>query len=95
MSKIKQNYSSNFKLKVVLKYLSNESTTLELCQEFSISKSTLHKWVTQLKSSANLVFNKKTKDHSKKEYDKKIESLNGQIGQLFVENNFLKKVLDA
>lgn len=95
MSQIKKNYSSSFKLKVVLKYLANDCTTKELCQEFSISKAAVHKWASQLKSSADSIFNQQSRDNSKKEYDKKIESLNGQIGQLFVENNFLKKVLDA
>ncbi|MFT5795825.1 MAG: transposase-like protein [Ulvibacter sp.] len=95
MSKVKQNYSSSFKLKVVLKYISNDSTISEICQEFGISKPTLHKWVSKLKSSSDLVFNQKASGNNKKEYDKKIESLNGQIGELFVENSFLKKVLDA
>ena len=96
MSNLKQNYSSSFKLKVVLKYLANDSTISEICQEFSISKPTLHKWVSKLKSSSDLVFNQKNSgDNRKREYEKKIESLNGQIGELFVENNFLKKVLDA
>jgi transposase-like protein len=95
MSQIKKNYNPNFKLKVVLKYLANDCTVSELCQEFSISKAAVHKWVSQLKSSADSVFNGKSKDSSKKEYDKRIELLNSQIGQLFVENNFLKKVLDV
>ena len=95
MSQIKKNYSSSFKLKVALKYLANDCTTSELCQEFSVSKAAIHKWVSQLKSSADHIFNNKSHDHNKKEYDNKIESLNSQIGQLFVENNFLKKVLDV
>jgi transposase-like protein len=95
MSKIKKIYSPTFKLKVVLKYLSNDRTISELCQEFSISKQTINNWVSQLKLSANLVYDGKSKNESKKEYEKKIDNLNNQIGQLFVENNFLKKALDA
>ena len=95
MSKIKKTYSSAFKLKVVLRYLSNNCTTSELCQEFLISKQTINNWSSQLKSSADLIFNHKTRNDSKKEYEKNISDLNSQIGQLFVENNFLKKVLDA
>lgn len=98
MSKVKQNYTSSFKLKVVLKYLSNDATISEICQEFGVSKPTIHKWVSKLKSSSDLVFNQKASsdnNNGKKEYDKKINSLNSQIGELFVENSFLKKVLDA
>jgi transposase-like protein len=82
----------------VLKYPSNDSTISEICQEFGVSKSTIHKWVSKLKSSSDLVFNQKdsgdNSDNKRKEYDKKIESLNSKIGELFVENSFLKKVLD-
>jgi transposase-like protein len=95
MSKIKKTYSSSFKLKVVLRYLSNDCTASELCQEFSVSKQTINNWVSQLKSSADLVFSHKTRDVNKKEYEKNISNLNSQIGQLFVENNFLKKALDS
>ena len=67
MSKIKKIYSPTFKLKVVLKYLSNDCTISELCQEFSVSKQTINNWVSQLKLSANLVYDSKSKNNNKKE----------------------------
>tara|TARA_B110000259_G_scaffold43576_1_gene50275 strand:+ start:3285 stop:3416 length:132 start_codon:yes stop_codon:yes gene_type:complete len=42
MSKVKQNYSPIFKLKVVLKYLSKDSDISEICQEFGVSKPTIY-----------------------------------------------------
>jgi transposase len=42
-------YSPDFKLKVVLKYLSEQITIAQICSEFNVSKSTLSKWVTQFK----------------------------------------------
>ena len=40
-SKHFKKYSSDFKLKVVLKYLSNNFTIAQICSEFNISKATL------------------------------------------------------
>ena len=37
-------YSPDFKLKVVLKYLSEQITIAQICSEFNVSKSTLSKW---------------------------------------------------
>ena len=44
MSKQMRKYNSDFKLKVVLKYLTGNSTISQLCQEFEISKATLNNW---------------------------------------------------
>jgi transposase len=96
-------YNSDFKLKVVLKYLSEKRTCSQICSEFQVSKSTLHKWVSQFKENSHLVFNnsdlssigskKKKKEWESKE--KEISNLYSKVGQLTMERDFLKKVLDA
>ncbi len=48
---------SDFKLKVVLKYLSETSTVGQICSDFNVSKSTLHKWVNQFKANSGNIFN--------------------------------------
>ena len=55
MSKQLKKYNSDFKLKVVLKYLSEKTTTSQISQEFSISKATLHKWVKQFKDNSGVI----------------------------------------
>ena len=99
-SKHFKKYSSDFKLKVVLKYLSNNFTIAQICSEFNISKATLSNWVKQFKSNSsyvfsdNLITNKATKI-KEKQAEKEIENLYKKIGQLTVERDFLKKVLDT
>ena len=90
-------YNSDFKLKVVTKYLSGNFTMNQICQEFGIAKATVHKWVKQFKDNSSLIFSesslsgdsKKKKEEKLKE--KEISNLYKKIGQLTVERDFLKK----
>jgi transposase len=71
-----------------------------ICSEFNISKATLSNWVKQFKTNSsnvfsdNLINNKATKI-KEKQAEKEIENLYKKIGQLTVERDFLKKVLDT
>ena len=99
MSKNINQFSSDFKLKVVLKYLSENFTVAQICQDYKISKATLHKWVNQFKDNSGLIFNQNnisSKSNKQKALsDKEINNLYDKIGQLTIERDFLKKVLDA
>lgn len=96
LSKHTKKYSSDFKLKVVLKYLSEKVTIAEICSEFNISKATLNNWVNHFKSNSSKVFNdSRSVDKNKKSAEKEIDKLYSKIGQLTIERDFLKKVLDA
>ena len=95
-SKHFKKHSSDFKLKIVLKYLSEKFTIAEICVEFGISKATLHNWVTQFKACSSAVFNvNKACDKNKEKQQKEIKNLYAKIGELTVERDFLKKLLDA
>lgn len=95
-SKHANKYSSDFKLKVVLKYLSEKFTISQICSEFNISNATLHNWVSHFKSNSSVVFNDtRNVDKNKKLAEKEIDKLYAKIGQLTIERDFLKKVLDA
>ena len=87
------------KLKVVLKYLTGNSTISQLCQEFEISKTTLNNWNKQFKENSSTIFSDAKLSQSglkfkkeQKEKDKQISNLYKTIGQLTVERDFLKKV---
>lgn len=96
-------YSPDFKLKVVLKYLSEQITIAKICSEFNISKSTLSKWVSQFKANSGNIFNdenssnnnKTNNKNNKKASEKEITHLYAKIGELTVERDFLKKTLDS
>lgn len=91
-------YSPDFKLKVVLKYLSETVTIAQICSDFNISKSTLHKWVNQFKANSGNIFNDDNNirnANNKKAAEKEITNLYAKIGELTIERDFLKKTLDA
>lgn len=101
ISKQMKKYNSDFKLKVVLSYLSGQSTVAQICTKYEISKATLHKWVKQFKDNSGLVFDdsKLSKKKSGKKdgslTEKEASKLYAKIGRLTMERDFLKKVLDT
>ena len=102
MSKEIKKYNSDFKLKIVMEYMSGNFTTYQMCNKYDIAKSTLHKWVNQFKAGSSNIFSdaklSKEEKLSKKEQkkkDKEIDKLYKKIGQLTMERDFLKKFLDS
>lgn len=98
MSKHLKKYNSDFKLKVVTKYLSEKLTAAQICQEFNVSKAAVHKWVKQFKNNSSLIFNDSSISQNNKKKrlaEKEMANLYSKIGQLTVERDFLKKVLDT
>ena len=99
-SKPLKKYSPDFKLKVVLKYLSETITIAQICSDFNVSKSTLNKWVSQFRANISNIFNDGNSSNNKKINDKKasqkeITNLYAKIGKLTIERDFLKKTLDV
>jgi transposase-like protein len=101
MSKHLKKYNSDFKLKVVLKYLSENITVSQICQHYGISKATVHKWVKQFKGNSSVIFSDAKLSplsktiKSQKLAEKEIDNLYAKIGQLTIERDFLKKALDS
>ena len=93
-------YNSDFKLKIVLKYLSENHTMPQLCQEYNISLSSLKKWVKQFKENISLIFNDSLSNNGKQRKqdratEREISNLYSKIGRLTMERDYLKKALDS
>jgi transposase len=88
--KKRKTYSSGFKTKVVLEALQERETIQEIGKKYDLHPNQISTWKTQFLSNANSVFEKGiAKDDSEKD---KAE-LFKKVGQLQMENDFLKKVL--
>ncbi len=87
----KKPHSSDFKFKVAMAALRGDKTTAELCQEFGIVSSQLHKWKKIVLEQGASIF-KSCERHSQPE-QVDIDKLHATIGRLKVENDFLEKVL--
>ena len=84
--------TSRFKTNVVLESLKEQLTTSELAQKYKVHPQQISMWKREFLNGAESVFGQKIKDprtESEQEKDKLLKT----IGQLKVENDFLKSAL--
>ncbi len=87
----RRKFGSTFKTKVVLEALKEQNTLQDLSSRYEVSVQQIKNWKQDFLSNATLVFEEKgVKKESKTQEDK----LYKKIGQLQVEIDFLKDVLD-
>ena len=88
--KKRTNHTSGFKTKVVLEALQERETIQETGKKYNIHPNQISTWKTKFLSRARSVFEKGT---VKEETEKEKAELFKKVGQLQMENDFLKKVL--
>ena len=92
MSRTRKRFSKEFKAKVAFEALKGEKTMAELSSEFGVHASQITKWKKELADGIPGIFTGKG-DPEEKSKDKLTEDLYKRIGQIEVENNWLKKKL--
>ncbi len=90
MKRTKRKFSSGFKTKVVLEALKEQQTIRELSEKYELHPNQLNLWKREFLNNATNAFEGK---HQDQDLDKEKEKLYSKIGQLQVENDFLKQVL--
>lgn len=88
----RRKFTSKFKLKVVLEALKERHTTKELADKYELHVQQISKWKTDFLKEAEGVFAKEIKS-KKTEAQEEKDKLLKTIGELKVENDFLKEVL--
>lgn len=88
--KKRKTYSPGFKTKIVLEVLQERETVQEIGRKYEIHPSQISTWKSQFLSGASTVFEKGA---LKSDDDKEKDALFKKVGQLQLENDFLKKVL--
>lgn len=88
--KKRKTYSAGFKTKVVLEALQERETIQEIGKKYDLHPNQISTWKSQFLANANSVFEKGI---SKSDDEKEKDELFKKVGQLQIENDFLKKVL--
>lgn len=87
---MKKSFSPEFMAKVALAAIKEEATIAELSSKYEVHKTQIGNWRKQAMEGVVEIFKGK-RDKSKKDNEKLVEELYCQIGQLKVENEWLKK----
>ena len=89
----RKKWSAEEKQKVVLAGLRNETSVAELCRQYGVSDVMYYKWRKSFLEGGltGLKGNGKTSDYGSA-LKKENEELKALIGELTVENRFLKKI---
>jgi transposase-like protein len=91
--RIRRNYDENFKTKVVLEALKEQKTLAQLSSEFELLAPQISDWKKQVITGIPSLFGAKKVLISDDQQEELTSPLYQQIGQLKVENDFLKKKL--
>jgi len=88
----RRNFTAKFKTKVVLEAIKEQKTLAQIAQHHSLAPTQISKWKKEFLSEAENVFSKGVKSQ-KSELETERDTLLKTIGELKVENDFLKKTL--
>lgn len=92
MSKIRRNFSKDFKTKVVLEALKERETLEVLAKKYELQPTQISKWKAEALSNFGNVFSPENNNAEKKK-EADLQMLYAQIGEQKVAIDFLKKKL--
>ena len=87
---MRKGFNAEFKAKVTLEALKDEKTIAELSSKYEVHRTQITDWRKRALGGVREVFRGK-QEKVNKENDKLVDELYRQIGQLKVENEWLKK----
>ena len=89
---MRKKYPRTIKFKVALEAIKGNKTIAEICQEYSVATSLVHKWRNQLATNGVKAF-EDSNDNKDKTVELEKSKLYEEIGRLKVEVDFLKKIV--
>ncbi|MGB3452571.1 MAG: transposase [Moheibacter sp.] len=90
MKKSRRKFSASFKAQVAIEALKERETLSELAKRFEVSSNQITTWKREFLNNAANAF---TTEKKKEDSEQKTDKLYQKIGQLEMENDFLKKSL--
>lgn len=92
---MRKRYSSSFKTKVAIEAIKCDKTIAEISSSFEIHRDQVQKWKKVVLSGIPGLFSDKQTVKEKRNSEKLIDELYRQIGQLKVENDWVKKKFNS
>lgn len=92
MGRVRKEFSKEFKAKVAFEALQGIKTTAELSSEYGVHGTQISQWKNELREGLPGLFAGK-RDPESKQKEQTVSKLYERIGQLEMENNWLKKKL--
>ena len=91
----RKQYSKQFKFKVIVQLIKGEETLQQICSQHGIHASVLQRWKKQFMDNGANVFEEGSKSKTGQDVGaEKMGPLERKIGQLTMELDFAKKVLE-
>ncbi len=88
----KKNYTSEFKAKVAIEAIKSQKGIAEICSEYNIPATNLYEWRDKALGNLHQIFIPETEYQKKQRLaEEEIGKLHKIIGEITIENNFLKK----
>jgi transposase-like protein len=90
---MRKSYSGKFKAKIAVEVIREQDTLAEISSKFEVHRALLTRWKKEALEGLPEIFSKKS---NKNNNDKQLtDDLYKQIGQLKVENDWLKKKVET
>lgn len=89
----RRKFKSEFKAKVAIESIKEQKTIEEICKKYELHPTQVNLWKKEFLANAPSLFDKDKPGVPEDDSEKKLQELYAQIGQLKVENDFLKKKL--
>lgn len=94
MSKTYKSYDAKLKAKIAIAVLKNDADILEICKNHNVPKTNAIDWKNKLIDEAPTIFIPPSeRDKIVSNFKREINTLQTIIGEITVENSFLKKKL--
>ena len=90
MSVRRKTHSKKAKFQAALALITGQQTLAELTQQYGVHQSVLQRWKKELLENGANLYDRNARPKAE---HKEIDSLQRKIGQLTMENDFLKKAL--
>lgn len=91
----RRKFTAAFKAKVVIEALKERSTIEEIARKYEVHPNQVSMWKKEfLEKSASVFESASTKKEAQRSQEEETEKLFARIGQLEMQNNWLKKKLD-